>query len=142
RLERAVFTELLDVVDAAENEHERWQKDEDCSQRRPGNSARYVAHKSCEQHERPRRRYTERYAIEQLAVGEPVILRNRSALHENERSVGTSETQQSCFEKQPGNLEQARIAELKQRSRSNKHHGHSWSSPFEQRRAALRDQVQ
>ena len=104
-----------------ENEHERWQEYEHRGDRRTRNSTGDITHKSREQHERPRRRYTEGDAIEQLSVGQPVILRNRALLHENKRSVRASEAQQSCLEKQPGNLEQARIAEWNQRTGSNKH---------------------
>src|SRR5205823_5250863 len=120
---------------------ERWQKHKKSGERRAGNSTGDITYKSREQHERPRRRYTEGDAIEQLSVRQPVILRNRAALHENKRSVRAAEAQQSCLEKQPGNLEQARIAEWNQCTSSNKHQRQSWRIPFEHRRAALHDQV-
>ena len=75
------------------------------SERRARNSTGDITYKGREQHERPRRCYTKGDAIQQLAVGEPVILRNRSALHENKRSIRAAEAKQSCFEKQPCNLE-------------------------------------
>src|SRR5262245_56160495 len=83
RLKSAVFADFFDVVHASEHEHKRRQKYKESCERRTRNSAGNVTHKSREQHERSRRCYTESDAIEQLAVGEPVILGDGAALHEN-----------------------------------------------------------
>ena len=55
---------------------------------------------------------------------------------------GAPEAQQPCLEKQPGDLEQMRIAEWNQCARSNEHDRQSRCSSFEQPGAALHDQVQ